>query len=526
MTVQPAADIGQAARLYAARDWKAAEACCRQIVHADPHHADALHLLGVLCVNRGMLADAVGYLVRAEQENPANGQVIHNLSNAYLRLKLYPQAEAACLRALAVQPHNPDVLNNLGNALFGREVFGEAIGRFRSALAVNPTHVPSLYNLGRALAASGRSQEAADVYRAALAHATPTTSASRLADIANALGRCLIDLGRPEEALLRYEFLLERQPNILSARWNRSLALLMLGRYADGWAAYESRWSVAAHGVPRPGSAVLNLGEVSGKRVLITSEQGRGDILQFVRYAPLLTRLGARVSLSVYDDLVALLRAVPGLESIVGPEDEEPDHDLLTSIGSLPAAFCTDLATIPSTVPYLIVPHDRVLHGFTRSDRPRVGLAWSGSAPSYARAGVPARALQPLLARSDIEFHCLQKEIRSEDRVWLAENGRILLHDAAIGDFADTAALIAAMDLVISVDTAVAHLAGALGLPIWLMLGFSPDWRWMLGRDDSPWYPTMRLFRQTKIGAWNDVVNRIAAHLAAHEFGRYRSATG
>jgi hypothetical protein len=213
---------------------------------------------------------------------------------------------------------------------------------------------------------------------------------------------------------------------------------------------------------------------------------------------------------------VPLAREMPDVELVVGPEDDETEHDLLTAVMSLPLAFATAIATIPAKVPYLRAPAakiGRMRHHMGTKSSPRIGLVWSGSPASLTRSSMPPAALEPLLRRTGVEFHCLQKDIRAADRGWLERVGIITTHEAMLRDFGDTAALIEAMDLVISIDTAVAHLAGALAKPVWIMLPFNPDWRWLLSRDDSPWYPTARLFRQPVPGDWDAVVKSVTASL-------------
>jgi hypothetical protein len=248
----------------------------------------------------------------------------------------------------------------------------------------------------------------------------------------------------------------------------------------------------------------------------VQQEQGRGDIIQFLRYVRLLAAHGARIVLSVYPDLVALARELPDVETVIDTDEIEADYDLLTSILSLPLAFRTGFSAIPAAVPYLRTPATRIgrmKHHLGARGGSRIGVAWSGSRISYARSAMPAAMLEPLLRRTGVEFHCLQNEIRAEDRAWLDRTGLVATHEAMLTDFADTAALIEAMDLVISIDTAVAHLAGALAKPVWIMLPFNPDWRWFLDREDSPWYPTARLFRQPSPGDWESVVRVAAAAL-------------
>ena len=238
--------------------------------------------------------------------------------------------------------------------------------------------------------------------------------------------------------------------------------------------------------------------------------------IQFLRYLRPLAARGARIKLSVYDDLVPLALELPEVEQVLGPDEDETEYDLLTAVVSLPLAFATEIATIPACVPYLRAPAARIgrmRHHLGPPSAPRIGVVWSGSSASQARSAMPPAALEPLLARPGVEFHCLQKEIRPEDRGWLEQIGVIASHGGMLRDFGDTAALIEAMDLVISIDTAVAHLAGALAKPVWILLPFNPDWRWLLGRDDSPWYPTARLFRQPAAGDWDSVVRAVSAAL-------------
>ena len=242
---------------------------------------------------------------------------------------------------------------------------------------------------------------------------------------------------------------------------------------------------------------------------MIVTEQGRGDMLQFIRYAPLLADLGAVVYVQAYPDLVPLLAAMPGVSEVVSTSDKLPDVDICTPVMSLPLAFGSQ----PANVPYLRVPVDRTIK-LEPCSRLRVGVAWSGSLQSYGRSAMPAKTMAPVLTLPSYEFHCLQKEITETDLDWLDTNeAPIRLHTAYLKDFADTAALIDQMDVVMAIDTAVAHLAGALGKPVYILLPFNPDWRWMLGRSDSPWYPTARLYRQPDRGNWTPVIQAVIEDL-------------
>ncbi len=519
-------DLGAAARHYAAQDYPAAASVCRDIIDADARHFDALHLLGVVLSRQGRHAEAVPYLQRAAAERADNAQLQCNLCTALLALQQAEPAMIACRRALALAPADPDVLNNLGLAHKALGQTQAAIDAFRQVTTLCPDNTQAWFNLAVVLGDVGQPEQALVASRTALLVAPPDLPVPRLADITAEVGRSLMALGQPEAALAVCKDVLQRHPDQAVLRWNMSLAHLLLGRFAEGWPGYESRWLVPQH-EPRPDATyVLDPARISSQHVLILAEQGRGDTLQCVRYAGLLCERGARVSLQVYPNLVDLLAAMPGIDQVVSTDSASPAADLRTTVMSLPLAFDTRLETIPATVPYLVVPDDRLAVWQSRlgprhrlrvglARRLRIGLAWSGSRESYGRAAMPAAALAPLLRLPGIDFHCLQKDIIAGDRAWLTQSApQVVRHDNLLHDFADTAALVALMDGVVTIDTAVAHLAGALARPLCVMLPFSPDWRWLLHRDDSPWYPTARLFRQPARDAWDAVVQAVAAFLS------------
>jgi tetratricopeptide (TPR) repeat protein len=510
------ATIEEAARHYAARDLGQAAQVCLEIIRGDLLHFDALHLLGVICTNRGQHADGISYLLRAEALQSDNGRLWANLGAAFGALQRFDKAVHAYRRALALNYRDAGVLNNMGLALQGLERKQEALDTLRDALALDPAHDPARYNLARAQVAVGNLAEGEAEFRGLQARLAPDTPAERIAEVTNELARAVADQGRVEDSLELLRTAAAQHPDIVSFRWHEALLLLQLGRFKDGWAAYETRWDVPSHDPAPAGYRVLDLHRVAGQRVLVKGEQGRGDVIQFLRYVRLLAARGARVMVSVYQDLVPLALEMADVELVIGPEDDEPEHDLLTAVMSLPLAFATAIATIPAKVPYLRAPAARaglMRHQLGAASVPRIGLAWSGSPASLGRSAMPPTALEPLLCRQGAEFHCLQKDIRADDRSWLERTGTVTTHEARLRDFGDTAALIEAMDLVISIDTAVAHLAGALAKPVWIMLPFNPDWRWLLGRDDSPWYPTAKLFRQPVRGDWDAVVRSVAASL-------------
>jgi tetratricopeptide (TPR) repeat protein len=510
------ATIGEAARWYAAGDLVATARVCLDIIRNDPCHFDALHLLGVVCTNRGQHADGVSYLSRARSLRPDHARLQVNLGSAYGAVQRFDQAADCYRRAIAMGHGDAGVLNNLGLALLGLNENAAAIETYRQALNLDPAHDPALYNLGRALAAAGRLAEAEAEFRRLIARLREATPDDRWSDAVNGFARALLDQGRAEESLEVLRAATAERPHIASIRWHEALVLLLLGRFAEGWRAYEIRYAVPGNEPAHPDHRVLDPRQVAGKRVLVKEEQGRGDVIQFLRYLRPLAEAGGRICLSIYPDLVPLAQELREVETVLGPDQDMVEYDLLTSIMSLPLAFATELATVPDRVPYLRVPASRVgrmaQHLGPAAGR-RIGLAWSGSSASRERSAVTAALLEPLLARPGYEFHCLQKEIFADDRAWLGRAGGIVTHETMLRDFGDTAALIEAMDLVISVDTAVAHLAGAMAKPVWIMLAFNPDWRWLLERANSPWYPTARLFRQPAPGDWPSVIQSVAATL-------------
>lgn len=509
----PTYGMDAAARYYRAHNLTEAERCCRELIELDPRHFDALHLLGVVHLDRSQFADAITWLTRASQERPDDAQANYHLGTAQLGLKLYEQAETTLRRALAARPDDAGTLNNLGNALAGNKKHAAAIKCFQQVQRLAPGHAASHYNMGRALAELDRLDDAVASFRAALMNAPVEIEPGRLADIHAALGHAFVGLGRYDEARAECHAIAATDPGV--AEWNESLVLLLLGQYKDGWLKYEGRWHVKDHDPPRAGARVPALTEVVGKRVLLIAEQGHGDMIQFARYASLLAAHGAKVSVQTYIELKSMMQTLQRVETVVADTEPEPAADIVTPLLSLPMMFGTDLATVPSKVPYLHAPRERKAAWQQRLGPPtrrRVGLAWWGS-QHIAKRSLPIELLLPILSTPNAEFHALQKEVPPAHREFMAAHPALIDHSADLADFADTAALISQLDVVVTIDTAVAHLAGALGKPVWIMLQHSADWRWLLDRTDSPWYPTARLFRQKHAGDWKDVVSRVARAL-------------
>jgi len=409
----------------------------------------------------------------------------------------------ACERVLAGQAGHADALHLLGLLRCQTGQVGDGVALLRRAVEAAPEVPQVWWNLATALSGGG------DHAGAAHCHAR------------------MFDLGvkrewqnRLGEALEIYRMLL---PGVEPARraefeFGISVATLRSGALAEGFRLYEARF--AAGKVPPGRHAALPRWDgtaLDGRAIVLEGEQGFGDTLQFVRYAPLVAARGGAVWLDVPAGLHRLLAGMPGVAGIVAPDAPMTAAAAWCPMMSLPAVFGTDLHTVPAEVPYLRAGSAPRLP----AARMRVGLAFTGSAdnPHHRKRELSDGALRRLLARPGVEFHLLQPAIPAEAEAAVAGAPSLVDHRGAITDFADTAAIMRQLDLVISVDTAVAHLAGALGVPVWIMLPFVPDWRWMLGREDSPWYPTARLFRQTTDEDWDGVVVRVAAALDARPSG-------
>ena len=332
-------------------------------------------------------------------------------------------------------------------------------------------------------------------------------------------GLALQDLKRSDDALTSYDRAIALKPDYAEAYWNQSLCLLLLGRFEQGWRLYEWRRRlherIAAHSFPQP----LWLGEedIAGKTLFLWWEQGFGDTIQFYRYAKLVEARGAKVIMSVQMPLRGLLKQISPTIQIINPHELPTDFDYHCPMLSLPLAFQTTLETIPAQQQYLKADEELRFAWSARlppKTNSRIGLVWSGRTDSksdYNRS-MQLQQFLPILS-ADADWICLQKEIKEKDLGVLRQDGRIAYFGDDLRDFSDTAALLDQMDLVITIDTSVAHLAGAMGKPVWVLLHYNSDWRWLLDRDDSPWYPSARLFRQQQIGDWAGVIDRVGSEL-------------
>jgi hypothetical protein len=425
------------------------------------------------------------------------------------------EAVAGFTRCLELRPDYAPTLQMRALALFGLNRFAEALNDMRCAHTLDTGNADICNNAGVILQRLGRYEESLSWFDRVIARepdypAAYTNKASSLTH-----------LSRHGEAFAVYEQLLRVHPDNLEAQWALALLNLLTGNFEVGWAGREVRWRMPNLPVFKfKFSQPIWLGNeaIAGKTILIHVDEGLGDTIQFVRYVPMVAALGARVILVVADALHAFLSKMPDVTECVPLSNKSlPAFDLYCPIGSLPFAFATTLETIPSKTPYLpAAPRARVqfFEGrLGRHDKLRVGLVWAGN-PKHkndSNRSIALRTLAPMLDL-DATFVSLQKDVRTEDKSWLAEHHVIDLADD-LADFMDTAALVSCLDLVVSVDTSVAHLAGALGVPTWIVLPHIPDYRWLLDRDNSPWYPTVKLFRQGADRDYAPVVDRVRGAL-------------
>ncbi len=547
-----------------------AEASYRDVLAMRPRHFDAMQLLGTLALQAGRLEEGITLLERASAIDARQPALHSNMAFALNSLERHDEALKRADKALALAPDFADAHNNRGNALAGLMRPAEALASFERAIALQPAIAEAWNNRACALRDLGEAEQAvascdhaialrpayADAWsnranalsdlnrpddaKASYEHALSVNP--QLADAWSNLGLTLVDLGDHAQALRCYERALDIDPKHASAHWHQALCLLETGQLEEGWRAYEWRWQRASlkYG-RRVFSQPLWLGDapLEGKTILLHAEQGLGDTLQFCRYASRVASLGAIVILEVPAPLLRICANLAGVSVLVEEGQPLPDFDFHCPLLSLPLALDTTLDTIPRDVPYLLANPQRSAVWRERisalaGERLRVGLVWAGGHRPHvpelrkndARRSMSLDTLRDVLSVDGVQFFSLQIGPASQQiDAFSAETGigdRLVDLTASIGDFADTADVVDNLDLVISVDTSTAHLAGAMGKPVWILNRFDTCWRWLLERDDSPWYPSARLFRQPTLGDWRSVIENVRLALTT-EAGKRRS---
>jgi tetratricopeptide (TPR) repeat protein len=520
-----------------------AENIYRQIISQNPNHADSYYMLAALGYEHGRGADALPLARRAVELSPGNadfhiltgvllattGQTdraiesfqqaaalrpndpasLNNLANALRQAGRPEEALQVYQQAQLVQPDFPEVYANMSNALLDLGRAEEAIDACKKAITLQPGYSGAYNDMGNALKYLGRYDEAIGAYKQAIAF--QPSNADAVYNLANAQK----ETGDIDQALSTYRQALSLRPNFPSASWNLALTQLLQGDYQAGWEAYESRWQVtphpANHGLSQPFWDGSNL---DGKSILLHTEQGLGDAIQFARYVPQVKSRGGVVHLLCQPQLKRLFEGQLQLDSVTADEKSLPGLDVQLPLMSLPRVLGGD--QIPSDVPYLRANPTQSAEWKSRVARQpaglKVGLVWSGRTGTLLqnRRALSLDQLAPLSQVPGVQFYSLQKGDAAAQTKSPPPGMSLTDFTADLSDFADTAALIDNLDLVISVDTAAAHLAGAMGKKVWIMIPYSPDWRWHLNRTDSPWYPTARLFRQPAFADWTSVVRDVA----------------
>jgi tetratricopeptide (TPR) repeat protein len=524
-----------------------AEKIYTRILKTLPDQFETLQLLAELKMQRGKPGEAFRHMTAAVAARPKSADARIHIGHVLRALKRDVDALASFEEAQRLDPANIDALGNRGDVLLALRRPAEALACFEQILAMSPGHLEARANRGAALATLGRHDEALAEFDAVLAAAPHPLAAynrglglvalGRTAEAVEAYDRSLAmmpnhvaalssrgvalqALNRHAEAIASFDRALALAPDFADAHFNKSLALLASGDYARGQTEYEWRWRRSGAAARQNFSRPLWLGEtpLANKTILLHAEQGLGDTLMFARYVGLLARAGAKVVLEVHPELKALMSRLAGAVAVIGLGEPRPAHDVHCPLGSLPLAFKTALDTVPNELPYLSADAERVARWRPRLESfgaPRVAIVWAGNVAHAddRNRSLPVAKLVPLWAAERARLVSLQRDLRPGDAEQLTA-APVLNIGPELGDFDDTAAVLAGCDLVISVDTSVAHLAGALGRPLWVLLPFSSDWRWTAEAERSPWYPSARLFRQPQPGDWDSVVARVAQELA------------
>ena len=538
ITLQRQGELAKAGALYV------------EVLKAHPDHPDCLNLLGVLAAHAKNHATALALIDRAIAVFPVDESFHNNRGNVLRELGQFEAALASFDQAIAIKSDWADSHFNRGVALQDLDRHAAAVASYDTAIAIDARHAHAWYNRGNALRCLGDPGAAVDSYDQAVSvdpayvqacvnrglalHALGQPEAA-IASFDKAISldpasaeayynrgivqKALADL---DAALASFDQAIRLRPDDWNARWNKSLVLLLRGNLREGWEMYESRWKTDSFKAPRRhfDRPLWQGGEsLEGKTILLHNDQGLGDALQFCRYAIVLHGLGARVVLEVSQPLVALLRTIDGVAEVIRAGEPLPDFDFHCPLSSLPLALRTDMDAVPVFPTYLHGDASKV-HAWStrlgRTTRTRVGLVVSGN-PNHANDANRSVGFADMLRYlpEGPEYVLLQKDLRDADKVALASRPDVLDVSASLTDFSETAALCELMDVVISVDTSVAHLAAAMGKNTWILLPFVPDWRWLMARPDSIWYPSARLYRQASPGAWTDVFCRVGADLRA-----------
>ena len=463
--------------------------------------------------------DAISIFNQALELNPDCAHALTNKGVTLFKLKRFDEALVHHDKALSVEPNNYVAWSNKGNALNGLNRFDEAIAHFDTALSLKPNYYQAHTHKGFSLFKLKRYEEALVNYDEAI------SIKPSYADAWSDKGNVLFQLSLFEDAIIYYDKALSLQSDHDEAAWSKSLLLLLLGDYQRGLPLYESRWRskgvseiVEKRFFDKP--TWLGIEPLNGKTILLYGEQGLGDFIQFCRYAKLVFALGAKVILEAPQALAKLLVNLPGVSTLVVRGQEIPPFDFCCPLLSLPLAFITNVSSIPAENAYIASDLNKMSEWSSKlgpKTKKRIGLVWS-SMSSFQHDSKRSLLLSDFvkaLPTDGYEYICLQKEIKDCDKEFFKAYKNIQFYGDQLNDFSDTAALIECVDLVISTCTSVPHLSAAMGKETWVIVPHVPDWRWLLDREDSPWYPSVKLYRQSAINDWSSVLERVKLDLAS-----------
>ncbi len=489
-----------------------ATASYQEALRIDPRHAHAYYNFGKALLSRSFFAEAGSCFRQALQLDPSNANAYSNLGHVLNELQQYTDAIACFRQALAISPGRADVYIYLAQAHWNLGQTEEAIACYRQALELNPQFPYAHYSLGNALGETGRLSEAVPCYQQEL---------ERHPDHLDSLGNlatAFMRLGFLDEAQRYNDKILQRSPNQSGARFRGALLHLLQGNLLAGWADHEQRWSVPGAPPPRVQGPRWDGSASADKTILVFHEQGFGDTIQFLRYLPLVKERCGTVIFECEPTLKELLAGIPGVDRFVPAGGPYPPFDVATPLLSLPGIFQTTIDTVPAKVPYLFADPE-LISNWRKVLGPKtgfhIGINWQGN-PRFGDdryRSIPLTCFKPLARLPGVTLVSLQQGPGADQLPEFQKQFSVIDLNRRLKTFNDTAAVMMNLDLIVSSCTSVPHLAGALGLPVWTALQLVPDWRWLLGREDSPWYPTMRLFRQSKFGDWNGVFERMAQEI-------------
>jgi len=503
-----------ASKLLTQKNYAEAAFYYQQALRLNPSFSPAYFGLGLLFMDIGQHENALRVYSQLIKIDNKLYEAFANRAAIFIIMKMYQEAIVDLNEALKLNNLDPEIYVNKGVVLNYLSRFDEAVDCFETAKKLGDKSHHIFNNLGISLYKLKRMAEALENYSEGL------SIYPKSAVMHYNLGAVFHEMAGYQEALKHYDKAVGLDPNYADAYWNKSLIQLLMGHYEEGWKNFEYRKKKEdlANQYPVFNKPIwLGIESIRDKRILITSEQGFGDVIQFCRYTLILRDLGAKVLICVPENLTSVMQTLDDQFVVLKIGDDFPPFDFHCPIMSLPFAFRTSIETIPAKYPYLLASKNKIIYWkkkLKRKTKLRVGLCWSGNPKQKNdhNRSMPLKQLEPLFNHS-IEFHVLQKDVRQEDLIYLNSLAEIHQHQDELFDFEDTAALIEEMDLVISVCTSIAHLTGAMNKKLWVLLPYVPDYRWMLDRRDSPWYPSAVLFRQSNVDDWKSVIDQVCFEL-------------